>query len=374
MQDYRHFEPDALAMDASFQRWQLTNDPVDRAFWTDWLRQNPDKKELVEKATYILTTLNGAYEHRFRENAQLSDQEVQAEIRQLHHAIQQTSDNRVRWFRFTPVRYGMAASLLVLLSLFGWYTFRTIHSNQPATYEELMTSAAGSLPEVINTTNQPLRIDLPDRSTVLLYPKSRVSYDKRFLGPKREIYLFGKAHFNVTKNPAKPFYVYANSLVTKVLGTSFTVQAYEGAKQVKVVVRTGRVSVFAPNRGAIVNPKETGQSEGVVLTPNQQVVFSPTETRLVKSVVEQPVLLNQSVQEQAFIFKRTPITDVFAALGQSYGIQIIFDEALMRNCYLTASLSDESLFEKLDLICRTVNANYEQVDGSIVISSKGCNE
>ena len=374
MQEYRDFEPEALAIDPSFQRWQLSNDPVDHVFWTAWLRQNPDREELVEKAAHILSTLNGAYEHKFGDDAQLSDQEVQEGIRQLHQAIQETSDGPVRWFQLTPVRYGMVASLLVLLGVFGWYTFREGRSNQAVPYEELVTNATGSLPAVINTTNQPLRIDLPDQSTVLLYPKSRVSFDKRFSGTKREVYLAGKAHFDVTKNPLKPFYVYANGLVTKVLGTSFTVQAYEGAKQVKVVVRTGRVSVFAPNQDGLTNPKRTNQSASVVLTPNQQVVFSPTETRLVKSVVEQPVLLNQSDQKPLFTFKRTPITDVFAALSHSYGIKIVFDEAVMRNCYLTASLSDESLFEKLDLICRTINARYEQSDGSVIINSTGCNE
>ena len=184
--------------------------------WIVWLRQNPDKEELVEKAAYILTTLNGAYEQRFGEDAQLSDQEVQEEIRQLHQAIQETGDSRVRWFSFTPVRYGMAASLLVLLGVFGWYTFRDGRSNQGVSHEEFVTNAASSLPAVINTTNQPLPIDLPDRSTVLLYPKSRISFDKRFSGTKREVYLVGKAYFNVTRHPSRPFYVYSNGLVTKV--------------------------------------------------------------------------------------------------------------------------------------------------------------
>ena len=374
MQDYRDIDPEALAADPSFQRWQLINDPDDHLFWTEWLRQNPDKEELVEKAAYILTTLNNAYEQRFTEDAQLSDQEIQEEIRHLHQAIREVSDSQMKWFRFTPVRYGMAASLLVLLGLFGWYTFREIPSNRAVTHQELVASAADSLPAVINTTNQPLQIDLPDRSTVLLYPNSRVRYDKRFQGTEREIYLSGRAFFNVVRNPSKPFYVYANGVVTKVLGTSFTVQAYEGAKQVKVMVRTGKVSVFAPNQKRLAHPKEANSSASVVLMPNQQVVFSPTETRLVKSVVEQPAMLSQSAQKQAFTFKRTPIAEVFATLSQSYGIAIIFDEALMRNCYLTASLSDEPLFEKLDLICRTINARYAQSDGFIIISSTGCDE
>jgi len=39
---------------------------------------------------------------------------------------------------------------------------------------------------------------------------------------------------------------------------------------------------------------------------------------------------------------------------------------------LTASLSDEPLFEKINLICKTIGAQYEQLDASIIIDSKGC--
>lgn len=374
MQDYRRFEPEALAADPSFQRWQLLDDPADAAFWTDWVRQNPDQEELVEKATYLLKTVSSTYEQGLGQDAPLSDREVQAEIRRLHRAIQETDDSRIKWYQLTPVRYGMAASLLILLGLFGWHTFQPVRSAQAVTYRELVTSATSPLSEVVNITNRPLRIDLPDGSTVTLYPSSRISYDNRFLGTKRDVYLSGKALFNVAKNPSKPFYVYAHELVTKVLGTRFTVQAYEGDQQMRVTVRTGRVSVFVPDRNGTASPEGVSQAAGVVLTPNQQLVFSPTETRLVKSLVEQPVRLDQSAPKQALTFKRTPIADVFAALGQAYGIRIVFDGALMRNCYLTASLSDEPLFEQLDLICHTVNARYAQSDGSVIISSQGCGD
>lgn len=368
MQDYRQFKPEELSTDASFQRWQLAGDPVDGDFWNEWLRKNPDREALVEEAAHLLITLNRAYKQRLDNDVPLSDREIRAEIHRLHQSIQEPHSSRVTWFRFTPVRYGIAASLLVAMGLFGWNALPPTKSKQALTYQASVATAANPLSEVVNTSDKPLSIKLPDGSAVSLYPSSRMSYDKR------AVYLLGKAGFSVVKNPSKPFYVYANNSVTTVIGTRFTVQAYEGTEQVSVVVRTGKVSVSVPNQGGLADQRETSPSTGIVLTPNQQVVFSPTQTRLVKSVVEQPVLLSQTTQRQTFTFKRTPIADVFSVLAQSYGITIVFDEAVMRNCYLTASLPDESLFGKLDLICRTLNANYEQVDGSVVISSKGCNE
>ena len=171
------------------------------------------------------------------------------------------------------MRYGIAASLLVLLGLFGWYTLPT-RSKQAVTCQASIATAANSLSEVVNTSSKPLSIKLPDGSAVSLYPKSRVSYDERVSGIKREVYLLGKANFNVVKNPSRPFYVYANNLVMKVIGTSFTVQAYEGTEQVRVAVRTGKVSVSVPNRGGTSNQQEANPTTGIVLTPNQQVFFT----------------------------------------------------------------------------------------------------
>lgn len=372
MPDYRQFDSEMLAADASFRRWQLADDPVDGALWREWLRQNPDRAEPVEKAAWLLKTIHGTYQQRFAEDVPLSDREIQDEIQRLHEALQEPGVRRGRWFRLTPVRYGIAASLLLVLSLFGWYAFRPVNVKSADPYGELVNQATSPLSEIVNTTSQLRHIDLPDRSTITLYPNSRVSYEERFAGNKREVFLSGKAQFTVTKNAARPFYVYANGLTTKVLGTQFTVQAYADATDVKVVVRSGKVAVFGPNRAALADPSRPSSAAGVVLTPNQQLVFSSTETRLVKRLVEQPVPLEPSAQQKALRFRRTPIAEVFTALSRSYGITIVFDADVMRDCQLTASLTDEPLFEQLDLICHTINARYEQVNGEIIIHSKGC--
>ncbi|GAB3801149.1 FecR family protein [Spirosoma humi] len=374
MQEYRDLAPEELALDSSFQRWQLDNEPAATAFWQAWLGQHPDKTELVDKAATLLLSLHNTYGQQFTQRLPLSDREIQHEISRLQQSLdnQATPVKRINWFQFAPVRYGMAASILVVLGLFGWYLLHPTTNKGAITYTELVAQVTEPLSEVSNTTSAPRLVTLPDSSTIMLYPKSRVSYAPQFAGSKREVYLSGKGFFEIMKNPAKPFYVYANGLVTKVLGTSFTVQAFEGARQMKVVVSTGRVAVYAQKQLSISNQPESYKLDGIVLTPNQQIVYSPARTQLIKSLIENPAPLEQALPKQALSFKRTPITDVFAALNQAYGIEIVFDEQIMRSCYLTASFSNEPLFEKLDLICHTINASYKQVEGTIVISSNGC--
>ncbi len=384
MPDYLNFDPEALAADASFQRWQLFGNPADYAFWQHWLIEHPGQAERVEKAAHLLHTLRNAYSPEAANNhAAIGEYEIQQEISRLHNALG-NEQKAVRWGRYAPVWYAAAASVLLVLGFFGWWYVSTRSSNPAGsqtagtggvTYTELVATAPESdaLSEVRNTTNSPQLVNLPDKSTIVLYPRSRVSYAPHFSATQRAVYLSGKGFFNVTKNPAKPFFVYANGLVTKVLGTSFMVQAYDGAKQMNVVVRTGRVSVFIQNRLATSTQQENYRADSTVLTPNQQVVFLTAKTQLTKSIVAAPVLLPETAQTKTRAFKRAPIANVFAALGQGYGIPIVFDAAVMRDCYLTASFADEPLFDQLDLICRTINARYEQINGAIVVSSNGCN-
>ena len=50
---------------------------------------------------------------------------------------------------------------------------------------------------------------------------------------------------------------------------------------------------------------------------------------------------------------------------------MVYDEAHLRHCPVTATLTDEPLYGKLDLICRAIEARYEVIDGQIIISG-GC--
>lgn len=366
MQDYRDLEPEELATIPSFRRWKLNHDPAEEAFWTEWLRSNPDKKELLDKATSLILGVRSTFD-------QVTDEEVKAEMGRLSSSISSANTSvRTLSFRRNIQWYGMAASIALALGLGWWFVGRGDNSPEGTTYQELITEEKSVLIERINDTDQPMLLTLPDQSTLLLQPHSRISHLPEFTHSRREVYLSGEAFFEVFKNPEKPFYVYANSLVTKVLGTSFTVRAYDTEKQVKVAVKTGKVSVFVRSEENLTSQQATTKLGGMVLTPNQQIVFSPKNTMFVRSLIEEPTLLELPIQAQSFDFKGTPIADVFTTLEKAYGIRIIFDAEIMKNCYLTASLGDEPLFEKINLICKTLDANYEQMDATIIITSKGC--
>ena len=84
--------------------------------------------------------------------------------------------------------------------------------------------------------------------------------------------------------------------------------------------------------------------------------------------------LKSGNQEKDFVFEETPLIEVFQKLEKAYGIKIVVDEHQVANCTVTASLSDEPLSEKLNLICKIIHAKYEMIEGQIVMNVKSCNK
>jgi transmembrane sensor len=219
-----------------------------------------------------------------------------------------------------------------------------------------------------NTTNQVQAFGLPDGSRVTLHPGSSLRYAVALAGARREVYLEGEAFFQVHKNPARPFLVFTNQVVTTVLGTSFDVKAYPGRAQALVAVREGKVSV-QPRTNAQLDATPTHPAKGgVLLLPNQQVVYSVASHRLKKELVDKPAVL----VPQAFEFEERPVAEVLATLEKAYGVPILYDKQKLAGCTVSITFYDEPLFEKLGLLCKSLGAYYTLADTQITIHSTGC--
>ncbi|WP_461103875.1 FecR family protein [Spirosoma koreense] len=351
--------------DESFNRWaRQESPPAEWEFWHDWLRQHSDKQDIARQASLIILGL-GVKPYRDIPEADLEEQINQIRL-QTHQkrTLSAWSPNQFVWWM-------SAAAMLLLASVIGWLTWETRPTVSQPIYSQLVQASSIALIEKVNNTQAPVSVRLPDGSVVRLQPASRISFSKLGTEDKREVYLTGEAFFTVQKNPLRPFYVHANEVVTRVLGTSFTVKAFENQTDVQVAVRTGRVSVFARNdweRAEEINR----DVPGLVLTPNQQVVFNRQAGSFHRSIRPDPTIIRHHFANDVFVYDETAVNQVFAQLEEAYGIDIVFDEQLLKHCTLTAKFQDEPLLEKLDLICKTINASYQIVDAQIVINAPGC--
>ncbi|MBD2752485.1 FecR family protein [Spirosoma validum] len=373
MPDYTKYTFDDFVLDSRFRQWVLTNSPAEQAFWNQWLQTNPDKVDMVLAARHYVTQLQQAQE-------ELSDEELATEVSRIRINRQKAQDlnelELVPEWQPRPSRFSgwlriAAAVLLVGFGTLAFFYWRT-PDTPIAVYQQVIEKKVGTLQEVRNSTNASQLVRLPDGSKVTLYRGSQISFPRTFTARQREVFLVGEAFFEVIRRPKQPFMVYTNQLTTQVLGTSFTVRAYPNDKEAKVIVRTGKVSVFkTPLTGNLGNvaPNEPA----LILTPNQQVTFQAKDQQLERSLVAMPEpVATLPGQPQSLMFEHTPVVTVFKKLEATYGIVINYDTDLLAGCELTAEFGAESLFEKLDLICRATDSHYEVIDAQIVVYSKGC--
>lgn len=364
--DYQNFKIEDFLLDESFIAWAKSNE--NDAFWQSFLLANPKQKAVVEHAKNMILAARTHVDANQKERLKAH----------IFNQIEVEETQEARKPKMRRLYYSaLAAAASVALLVSAWFVYDKNTRNTEGgqfVYQELVKKAETPLLEVYNEKDKPQLVILSDKSSVLLQKGSRLSYPKSFDSvAKRVVYLSGEAFFEVEKNPEKPFVVYANELVTKVLGTSFNVKAYSYDKNVIVTVKTGKVTV-ASNKG--IETKEAFSSrntEGVILTPNQQIVFNRNDAQILKSLVQTPALQElPAIQKISFEFDDTPVSKVFELLEKAYSVDIVYDEDLLKSCKLTAKMTDEHLFEKLRLICLTIDAEYQIIDAQIVIHSRGC--
>lgn len=343
-----------LLVNESFLNYYFQKNDADTWEWEEFQEDFPNSKILINDAKEALNKLSLKWtETQIREKFLVLSEQLS-----YSPVFKKESKNP-----FTKVYFVAAASIFLVLSIVWFYN----QSNVSPIYLELTHEK--NLIETVNITNQPMLVLLSDGSSILLKENSRLSYPEKFEDKKREVFLDGEAFFEISKNPNQPFFVYANEIVTKVIGTSFSIVAKKGQKDINVSVNTGKVSVYSLKE--IQSKKIKSELEGVLVTENQQIVFDKNQTSFIKLLVDQPIVINQKNLHQ-FEFKDANVAEVFSVIQKAYSVNIVFDEEMLKNCPITASLIDEPLLGKIELVCQAIEAEYEVLEGQIVITGKGC--
>lgn len=229
------------------------------------------------------------------------------------------------------------------------------------------SSALATAIVVRNDQAEARRLELPDGSTVVLQHQSEVSYGQDFAS-NRTLSLKGEAFFDVKRDAAHPFVVKAGEVLTRVLGTSFTVRAYQNAKQVTVSVKTGKVSVYTPQPGHQPDERE----QPVVLVPNQQVVYNRENKQRETALVEKPQLVLEKPTLFETDYDGASVARILEGLEQNYGVEIVYDAQQLANCTLTTSMKEEGFFERISIICEAIDARYELKGTVVYIYASGC--
>lgn len=207
---------------------------------------------------------------------------------------------RRRLRRRLPV--GLAA--VAAIALVGWWG-RAFLLNRAEFAEQAATEVGGLR-----------KLDLPDGSFVTLNTNSSV--DVQFTAAERRVRLLrGEAHFEVAKNPARPFVVEATGVAVQAVGTAFSVRVKPTA--VDVLVTEGRVRVDDAARGASLLQRApiAGPAELPLLSAGERVTIvtgrdaRPAPARAAAVAVAE---INQALswQKRRLDYADAPLSEIIA--------------------------------------------------------------
>ena len=193
-----------------------------------------------------------------------------------------------------------------------------------------------------NTLMVPLRgeyrLVLGDGTKVWLNSASSLNYPVQFAEKERCVELDGEAYFEVTPDPERPFIVKSGDVQTRVLGTSFNIQAYRNEKSVYTTLLTGSIRVAVADGG-----------DAVVLTPGREAIWEKGSGAIQVEAVNAEDAI--AWRYGNFIFEEEDIEVVMRMLSRWYEVEFVFDGGRKEKHTFSGRMSKD---ESLDTVLETI--------------------
>ena len=235
------------------------------------LGDEPSKEEtLAAWEAFEKKHISSEEEHLQKAEDELSEKKIEDEI---------GGESSSRKISKARIRAWITASVAVAASLFLFIFRSSQEISQPTEFSMELFSEVTSPKQVEQTLSNgycvvstpaatTTLVTLSDGTKVMLNANSTLEYPASFDDAEvREVCLKGEAHFEVTKNPHRPFVVKAGEMQTQVLGTIFDVKAYRKDAP-KVTLMQGKVKVSNADTEVEMRPGQTAtlQADKIVVS------------------------------------------------------------------------------------------------------------
>ncbi|MCF6402613.1 FecR domain-containing protein [Chitinophaga filiformis] len=218
----------------------------------------------------------------------------------------------------------------------------------------------------VTSGTQRKTVTLPDGSVAYLEPGTTLKYTGNYGRKERNVTLTGEALFKVQKDDKLPFIVASSLISTKVLGTSFNMEA-KNVTEARVVVLTGMVQVEAKG-------EEDQKDKEVILTANKRAVYNSNTHLLEMSDATDDARFYSQKQQGRFIYDGEEIIKVVNDLERYYNIEIKVDGRIQHCAFYGDVNIVDDLEKALDLIAVSLNAkiNKDKNGNGYVIAGGNC--
>ncbi|RAJ76615.1 ferric-dicitrate binding protein FerR (iron transport regulator) [Chitinophaga dinghuensis] len=245
-----------------------------------------------------------------------------------------------------PVRYmyWRAAAAILLLLATGGGIYLLKGRSVPPSYTEVTAPAGKNL----------FYLQLPDGSALWMEPGSKLRYDSHFGKTSRDVQIIdGLAHFAVAPGASHPFIVSTTAgIQAKVLGTEFSVKAYNGLPNVTIHVESGAVQV-----------SDSTQVLGV-LKAGQQIEYQlGTHTAIRNEGIE------DNWRQGSLTLQNVTFAEVARILHNRYQVEVLYDSAIVSPYRFNLRIDSKTTLEEvMEMLKDLSGMTYTLSNGQVKIT------
>ncbi|MDX1286399.1 MAG: FecR domain-containing protein, partial [Draconibacterium sp.] len=332
MKAHNHISEQELSFLKDYYQSQYDKDNHSR--FIDLILKYEHDKEFQQELQTIMNEESGDVE---------SDElNVEYQLNKLHHSINLKSRSDKSTGRKIFIRNFQRIAAILILPLMIAALAAGYFISQVNTY-----GTGQAIVEISASSGSKTNFTLPDGTKGWLNSNSSLSYPQGFKGG-RKVTLIGEAYFDVVHNKKDPFYVEADNLNVKVLGTKFDVINYPNENQIEVILEEGKVECSV-----------VGNENKHALSPNQLLSIDKSSSKI--SISDVKANHYTSWKDGLLILRDGALSELLTKLSRWHDIEIeVVDDKLLGYTFWGVFWNEEPE-TILDLLKITSPIKYEVI-------------
>jgi transmembrane sensor len=320
--------PDFLE-DTSFKNWAEQKNATDINFWEYWITNNPDKKELLDKAKDLVFGISFNKEFVTKEKVEFEWKKLESKIKTNITA----KKKRIRYLR----PFGVAASIGLLISVGVYFMNITAKITHKTNYGEI------------------LNIKLQDGSNVTLNSNSSLSYYKN---ESRKVWLDGEAFFQIDKKIVTnaKFWVLTDDLSVEVYGTSFNVDS-----------KKEKTAVFLEEGSIWLKLKNGGDKK---MIPGNYISYSSSKGEILEDKNIFNPTIKTSWKDGSLLFENLSLENAMEKIEDTYGFDIVFKDEESKKIVITGAVPNANIDICIKAIEKSVDVKITKQENKLIIIKK----
>lgn len=218
-----------------------------------------------------------------------------------------------------------------------------------------------SEPSMAAVATAPAREILPDGSLVFRKGDAELAYD--FSGRERRVELRrGTVHFDVAKDPMRPFVVTAGAVAVRAVGTAFSVE-FDSAS-VEVLVTEGKVAVAPAADAHAADCPVVEAGRGVMITTDPAApAMRPTLLPMPAAAWEGKLAWRARQLE----FDRTPLAEAIRQLNAYNRVQFVLEDPTLTEVRLSGVLRADRIDGVIRLLEEDCGVQADRRDDARIV-------